>query len=263
MEARRRGAQPTLIGTGGTRGGTCAALASASRVATRSTKPPRLDAAAGIQSDLPAVLPLSLGAGEVTPLEMANAIATLGAGGRYAPPRFIVSIDGKATDVPAPTQAIAPETAFVIVDMMRSVVTEGTATAAKKLGIPVAGKTGTSNDNRDNWFVAITADYAIAVWVGKDDSTSIGKNETGGKAAVPIFVDLAKALGLPNKPLRARPAKVEDVKIDKTTGLRAAEGAPRDTSLTEVFVVGTAPVEVAPVPGDVSADTLVTGEYGD
>ncbi len=219
--------------------------------------------AAGIQSDLPAVLPLSLGAGEVTPLEMANAMATLGAGGSYAPPRFILSIDGKATDAPAPTQAIAPEAAFVIVDMMRSVVTEGTATAAKKLGIPVAGKTGTSNDNRDNWFVAITADYAIAVWVGKDDSTSIGKNETGGKAAVPIFVDLAKALGLPNKPLRTRPGKVEDVRVDKATGLRAADGAPRDTTLTEVFVVGTAPIEVAPVPGDVSADTLVTGEYGD
>jgi penicillin-binding protein 1A len=218
--------------------------------------------AAGIQSDLPVVMPISLGAGEVTPLEMTNAIATLGAGGKLAAPRFILSVDGTPREAPAATQAIDPAVAYVILDMMRSVVTEGTAASAKKLGVPVAGKTGTSNDSRDNWFVGLTADYAIGVWIGNDDDSSLGSGETGGGNAVPIFAELVGAMKLPNKAF-ARPGKLEDVRIDKLTGLRAADGAPKDSSITEVFIVGTAPVEVAPVPGDVSADTLVTGEYGD
>lgn len=82
-----------------------------------------------------------------------------------APPRFIEAVNGVAAPVPAPTAALRPEVAYVITDMMRSVVEEGTGHAAKSLGLVVAGKTGTSNDARDVWFVGTTPDYVIAVWI--------------------------------------------------------------------------------------------------
>ncbi len=214
----------------------------------------------GITSDLPEVLPIALGAGEVTPLELTNAMATFAAGGKYAPPRFIESVDGKATKDEPATQVIKPETAYVILDMMRSVVEEGTGFRAKKLGIPIAGKTGTSNKSKDTWFVGLTPDYAIGVWIGYDEPLTLGGKEAGGVTAVPVFVDLVAAMHLPAKKF-APPGGVVEVAIDKVTGLRAAEGAPGSSQLREVFVKGTEPTEIAPLPGEATADTFVTDEY--
>jgi penicillin-binding protein 1A len=216
----------------------------------------------GIHSTLPRELSLSLGSGEVTPLDMTNAIATFAAGGKVAAPRFVDSIDGQDTPPVTTEQVLAPEVAYVVTDMMQSVVQEGTGQLAKKVGVPIAGKTGTSNDARDTWFIGMTPDYVIGVWVGNDDNTALGGKETGGTTAVPIFVDVAKAMGLKPKPF-VRPAKVVEAKIDKTTGLRSPVGAPKGTFYTEVFVEGTAPTEVAPMPGDVTSDNVVTGEYED
>ncbi|MBP9089219.1 MAG: PBP1A family penicillin-binding protein, partial [Kofleriaceae bacterium] len=181
----------------------------------------------GIAGELPHEMSIALGSGEVTPLDMANAFATLAGGGWYAPPRFIEAVNGVAAPVPAPTAALRPEVAYVITDMMRSVVEEGTGHAAKSLGLVVAGKTGTSNDARDVWFVGTTPDYVIAVWIGNDNNDSLG-SETGGSTAVPVFVDIAKAMGLQKKSFD-RPAGVVEVKIDKVTGLLAAPGAPAST----------------------------------
>jgi penicillin-binding protein 1A len=216
----------------------------------------------GIVSELPKEMSLALGSGEVTPLEHVNAIATIAAGGIAMAPRFVEAINGKASPQPQGTQAIRPEVAYVVTSMMQSVVTEGTATKAAVLKIPIAGKTGTSNEARDTWFVGFTPDYIIGVWVGYDDNRPMGGKETGGTTAVPIFVDIAKTMQLPKKEF-PKPAHVVEKTIDRETGLLAPEGAPKGTTLNEVFVEGTEPTEVAPKPGEVTEGSSVTGEYGD
>jgi penicillin-binding protein 1A len=215
----------------------------------------------GIRSELPHEISIALGSGEVTPLEMTNAIATFAAGGLTAPPRFLEAIDGKPEPAVAPTEALRPEVAYVMLDMMRGVVQEGTATAARSLGAYVAGKTGTSNDARDTWFVGLTADYAIGVWIGYDDPREM-PGETGGHTAVPVYVELAKAMGIGSRPF-ARPEKVAEAIIDRKTGLLAPPEAPKGTYYTEVYVAGTQPTEVAPMPDETTTDNVVTGEYED
>ncbi len=216
----------------------------------------------GIQSSLPHEMSLALGSGEVTPLEMTNAVATLAAGGIAAPPKFVDAIDGKPTPPSPGEQVLRPEVAYVVVDMMRSVITEGTGHLASSLKIPLAGKTGTSNDARDTWFIGLTPDYAIGVWLGNDDNRPMGRGETGGTTAVPVFVEIAKGMSLPAKPF-SKPAHVTEATIDLATGLLAPEGAPKGTSRTEVFVEGTTPTETAAMPGDVTETNVVTGEYTD
>ena len=216
----------------------------------------------GIQSALPHEMSLALGSGEVTPLEMTNAVATLAAGGIAAAPKFVDAIDGKPTPPSPGEQVLRPEVAYVVVDMMRSVVTEGTGHLAASLKIPIAGKTGTSNDARDTWFIGLTPDYAIGVWLGNDDNRPMGHGETGGTTAVPVFVEIAKGMALPAKSF-PKPAHVSEATIDLATGLLAPEGAPKGTSRSEVFVEGTAPTETAAMPGDVTETNVVTGEYTD
>jgi penicillin-binding protein 1A len=215
----------------------------------------------GVASELTPELSIALGSNEVTPLEHTNAVATLATGGITAPPQFIDAIGGKRVTPPAGEQVVRPEVAYVVTDMMRSVVTEGTASTAAALKIPIAGKTGTSNDARDTWFIGLTPDYAIGVWIGHDDNRSLGR-ETGGSAAVPVYIDIMKQLNPPAKAF-SRPPHVVEATVDKKTGLLAPDGAPKETTLTEVFVEGTPPTEVAPMAGDVTGDNKTKGEYED
>ena len=216
----------------------------------------------GIKSELPTEMAISLGAGEVTPLEMTNAYATLASGGMFAEPTFIDAIDGKAIPAGKTEQVITPEVAYVITDTMRSVVTEGTAAMiGAKLKVPISGKTGTSNEAKDTWFIGMTPDYVIGVWCGFDDPHEM-KGEQGARVAAPVFLDIAKEMNLPGKAF-TRPAHVVEATIDRQTGLLAPEGAPKNTTLTEVFVEGTQPTEVAPKPGEVTEGSSVTNEYGD
>ena len=216
----------------------------------------------GIQSKLAPEVAIALGSDDVIPLELVNAYATFADGGVYLPPRFVDAIDGKPTpDVPG-TQVIAPELAYVIVDMMKSVVTEGTAAeVGAKLKVPIAGKTGTSNEARNTWFIGTTPDYVIGVWVGYDDNRPM-PGEQGAAVAAPVFVDIAKQMHLAGKDFD-RPPHVVDATIDRATGLLAPEGAPKDSTMTEVFIEGTQPVDVAPKPGDVTEGSSVTGEFKD
>jgi penicillin-binding protein 1A len=128
--------------------------------------------------------------------------------------------------------------------MLQSVVQSGTAQAAKKLERPVAGKTGTSNDARDAWFVGYTSELVAGVWVGYDDHRPLGKGESGSKSALPIWIELMQAASK-GRPAVAFPVPpgVEHVAIDPVSGLRAYEGMP--DAMDEIFVAGTAPVEVA------------------
>jgi penicillin-binding protein 1A len=207
----------------------------------------------GIESALPETFTLALGSGEVTPLEMTNAMATFAAGGRYGKPVVIDAIDGKPSVAGETVQAIKPEVAYVVTHMMQSVVTSGTGSHAAKLKIPIAGKTGTSNEAKDVWFVGLTPDWAIGVWIGHDKPTPMGR-ETGGTTAVPVFVEIASAMKLPAKQFQ-RPPRIVDAKIDRESGLRAPEDWPKDKTVTEVFIEGTAPTEYA------TAEVGGKGEY--
>jgi penicillin-binding protein 1A len=215
----------------------------------------------GIGSPLTPEMSIALGSNEVTPLEITNAVATLALGGVAAEPQFVDSIDGKAVVAPRGEQVLRPEVAYVVTEMMRSVINEGTASAAQALKIPIAGKTGTSNDAKDTWFLGLTPDYAIGVWIGFDDNRSMGR-EAGGTTAVPIFVEILKQMNLPAKPF-PRPPRVVEATIDRATGLLAPEGAPKGTTLTEVFVEGTAPTEIAPMPDETTEENKTKGEYED
>ncbi|MBK9069532.1 MAG: PBP1A family penicillin-binding protein [Myxococcales bacterium] len=189
---------------------------------------------AGIVSELPLELSIALGSGEVTPLEIGNAMATIASLGAISPPQFIDKVNDEVVPPQAASQVLDASAAYVLLSMMQSVITEGTGTRAAKLGLPIAGKTGTSNDSRDAWFIAATPDYSFAVWVGYDNNRQLGSGEVGGVTAVPIFVEMVAAMKLAPKPF-PRPVGVEEVRIDRVTGLLADPAAPVESVLSEVL----------------------------
>jgi penicillin-binding protein 1A len=213
----------------------------------------------GITTELEPSLALALGASGVRPVELVNAYATFAAGGRFAPHRLIRAVyDAKGNKVklpklPAAAQVLKPQSTYVLTSMLESVVKSGTASAAKKLERPVAGKTGTSNNARDAWFVGYTAELVAGVWVGYDDHRPLGKGESGSKSALPIWIDFMQSAsaGRPAVDFPV-PSGIEHVAIDPKSGLRAYEGMP--DAIDEVFVAGTAPTEMAQ-PKDVLDST--------
>ncbi len=199
-------------------------------------------------------LSLALGSLTVTPLELANAYATFADGGMAAKvdrTSLVTAIGDQKLPVPQLQPGLPPEVAYVMVSLMRSVIDEGTARGAiaGKLHRPAAGKTGTSNGQRDAWFVGFTPDLLAAVWVGFDDMKKLGRGEAGGKTAAPIWADfMVKATaGKPTKDF-AQPAGVVVQRIDKASGLLAAQGQETGT-LDEVFLDGTAPTQQAASAG--------------
>jgi penicillin-binding protein 1A len=155
----------------------------------------------GITSPLDVNLSLALGTSDVSLLEMTSAYGALANQGVWMPPatiRYVTDAQGKLLEehVPEGREAVAPETAYVVTQMLRGVVERGTGQAAKGLGRPVAAKTGTTNDYSNAWFVGFTPRLATGVWVGYDRPRSLGKDETGSRVAVPIWVTyMGKVLG--------------------------------------------------------------------
>lgn len=207
---------------------------------------------AGIHSPLPDNLTLALGTGEVSPLEIVNAYATLHSLGKYADAITLIRVTNAQGTVLEEHQAafeerIPPPVAYVVTSLMKSVVEEGTAVGVKELNRPAAGKTGTASEYRDAWFSGYTTDLVATAWVGFDNHDSLGAGETGGRAALPIWLSFMKAAheGLPERDFEVPPG-VAMVRIDPATGLLSG------TSLigrTELFVEGTAPTAQAPPPG--------------
>jgi penicillin-binding protein 1A len=200
---------------------------------------------------------LALGSSEVTPLELTRAYGVFATLGRRFAPVFITRITDANGDVvefpgsdPHFEAVMNPATAYILTQMMESVVESGTATEAKKLGRPAAGKTGTTNDSKDAWFVGFTPELLTSVWVGYDADRSLG-SYTGGRAATPIWTAFMKrALDGQAQREFSKPENVSLVKVDTATGLKAVPGR---ASRMEVFVAGTEPKNFAPVPTPTAA----------
>ncbi len=193
---------------------------------------------------------IALGVFEASPLEIASAYTIFPNGGTLRPLRAITRIvnSGKdlAVDV-SPAKSVARrDTTFLVTNMMRSVLNEGTGAAARAGGFTVdgAGKSGTTNDLRDAWFVGFTPELLTVVWVGLDDNQALGLS--GSQAALPIWTQfMTRALaGRGNVSFEA-PEGVTFVDIDRDTGKLAAPACPR--IYREAFLVGTEPTETCPV----------------
>ena len=217
----------------------------------------------GFQHPLPRNMSIALGSAEVTPLEMVRAYGVFATLGKLFDPIFITAVtdaDGNQIDFagtrPHFERVMDQSVAFVVTSMMQSVVEKGTGQKAKELGRPVAGKTGTTNDTHDAWFVGFTPDLIAGVWVGFDAERSLGSRETGGVAACPIWTGFMKQ-ALEDRPVLdfTVPNEVTQVHVDPGTGLRAYPGGPAQL---EYFVAGTEPVETASPPVAETIDEIGT-----
>jgi penicillin-binding protein 1A len=208
----------------------------------------------GITSPIPRHISIALGTPDITPLEVATVYAGIANGGRRVTPRFfdlVTSTGGTVVEdlrkTPPGPQVISPEVAYVVLNMMKGVVTRGTAKYASTIGRPAAGKTGTSANYKDVWFNGFTTDLFCGVWIGRDDSTPIGDKITGGGAAVPIWVDfMTKAH--PKTPIRdfPPPPGVSFARVEPWSGDPAGPGSE---SVWMPFVRGTLPLRfLAGVP---------------
>jgi penicillin-binding protein 1A len=231
----------------------------------------------GVYDDLPPYLSFALGAGETTLLRMTTAYAMFDNGGRKIKPTLIDRIQdryghtvykhderecigcaGKKWDnQPEPSlvdrrqQILDPMTAYQITSMMEGVVQRGTAAGAgfqKEVGKPVAGKTGTTNDEKDAWFIGFTPDIVVGVYMGYDKPRHLGRGGTGGHLSAPIVKEFLKVAlaDKPSVPFRVPPG-IKLVRVDLRSGMRAGPGTER--AIVEAFKPGTAPPDSYSVVG--------------
>ena len=223
----------------------------------------------GITDDMPEMLSMALGAGETTLLKLASAYGVLVNGGKKITPTVIDRIqdrygetifrhdqrpcqncgplikwEGQETpELPDTREQITdPRAAYQMVSILEGVVQRGTGVRIKSLGRPLAGKTGTTNESKDAWFMGFSPDLVVGVFTGFDEPRSLGKRETGSSVAVPIFKEfMEEALkDEPIVPFRTPPG-IRNVQINAETGVRAQPGD--DKVIWEAFVVGTEPTD--------------------
>ena len=233
----------------------------------------------GVYDDLPQYLSFALGAGETTVMRMVSAYSMFANGGKRIKPTLIDRIQDrygktifkhdqrecKACDVakwqnqpePAMTdrreQVIDPMTAYQVTSLMEGVVQRGTATVVREVGKPIAGKTGTTNDEKDVWFIGFSPDLTVGAYMGYDKPRHITGGASGGHTAAPMVRDFLKAAlaDKPAVPFRV-PAGIKLIRIDPKSGTRLAAGATG--GLLEAFKPGTAPPD---------SYSIVTTEGGD
>jgi penicillin-binding protein 1A len=219
----------------------------------------------GVYDTLPPYLSFSLGAGETTLLRMVTAYAMIDNGGRKITPTLIdriqdryghtvyrhderecIGCDAKKwANQPEPSlidrrqQILDPMTAYQVTSLMEGVVQRGTGTALRAVGKPVAGKTGTTNEEKDAWFIGFTPDIVCGVYIGFDKPKPLGRGQTGGHVAAPIVRDFLKVAlaDKPAVPFRVPPG-IKLIRVDAKTGLRAGPGG---RAILEAFKPGTSP----------------------
>ena len=234
----------------------------------------------GVSDNLPPFLSMALGAGETTLMKMVGGYSMFANGGKKVTPSLIDRVqdryghtiykhderecaDCKAdswshqtppTLVDNREQVLDPLTAYQITSMLEGVVLRGTATVLRQVGKPMAGKTGTTNDYKDAWFVGFSPDLTVGVYIGYDKPRGMGRGTTGGELAAPIVGDFMKmALAdKPSVPFRVPPG-IKLVRINPVTGMRAAPGDQK--VILEAFKPGTAPPDSYSVIG-------YSGNYG-
>ena len=214
----------------------------------------------GVESPLNADLSLALGSSGTSLLELTRAFSVFANNGTLVKPIFITKVvdrNGKILEesYPSFTDSLSPETTAVMTDLLQAVVKEGTGWRIKALKRPVAGKTGTTDDLRDAWFLGFTPSVVTGVWVGYDDRRPMGKGETGSRAASPIFLYFMREIlkGKPIVPFE-HPEGVVITKIDAKTGLLASPFSEK--TCFQAFKKGTEPTLYSPKP-----DQAKPGEF--
>ena len=199
-------------------------------------------------------LSLALGAAEATLEEVVAAYSVFPNQGVRMRPHAVVRVVDRQGNLleenrPEPTDAIRADTAYVLTTILQGVVQRGTAARAAALNWPLGGKTGTTNDYTDAWFIGFDPDVTVGVWVGLDQKKSLGSGETGASAALPIWIDFMKAwIGdRTEKPEFPQPGNVLFVDVDPSTGAEVDPAA--GNAIKEVFISGTQPGAAAP-PGE-------------
>ncbi|OGR83894.1 MAG: hypothetical protein A2902_00450 [Elusimicrobia bacterium RIFCSPLOWO2_01_FULL_64_13] len=205
----------------------------------------------GIRSPMDSVLSLSLGTSVLTLLEITSAYGTLASEGIRTEPYAITKVtdfDGRTLleNSPKESEAVSPQINYLITNLLRAVITEGTAKSARRLGRPAAGKTGTSQDQRDLWFVGFTPQLVCGAWMGYDDFSPLGKKIAAGGVLVPWWTDFMKKAheNLPERDFTV-PEGITFVKIDKKSGFLALPSCPQ--VILEAFNSGTEPKEFCPL----------------
>jgi len=199
----------------------------------------------GIDSPLSPNLSIALGATSSTLLEITAAFAVFPSGGNHISPHGVTEIiDRENVSLWRTRPAIRPvmtgAEAAIMVDMLQGVVEEGTGKQARRLNLPVAGKTGTTNDFKDALFVGFSPAVAAGVWVGMDDASPLGNKETGARAALPVWIDFMAATRPESTALYFDiPDNMKKVWMDPVTGRAAADGD--DGAVKALFVSGTEP----------------------
>jgi penicillin-binding protein 1A len=222
----------------------------------------------GVYDKMPQHIAMSLGSGETTVMRMVSAYSVMANGGKQIKPSLIDRIQDRygktvfkhddrgcegcvATEwanQPEPElvdnseQVLDPMTAYQITSMMQGVVQRGTATTLAELGRPLAGKTGTTNDEKDAWFIGYTPNLVVGLYMGYDKPTPLGKGATGGGLAAPIFKEFMTA-ALKDKPIVdfQVPEGMKLIAINRKTGMQAQEGEPG--AFVEAFKPGTGPAD--------------------
>ncbi|MGH9857575.1 MAG: penicillin-binding transpeptidase domain-containing protein, partial [Acidobacteriota bacterium] len=190
-------------------------------------------------------LPLALGASEATLIDMVRGYGAFANQGLMMHPYFVEKVldrDGNLLEENLPTakEVMRADVAYLMTDVLQGVIRRGTAVKAKKLNRPMAGKTGTTDDCTDAWFIGYTPSLVVGVWVGYDEKKSLGKKETGSEAALPIWIDFMETV-YEDKPVEEFQAtsNILTIAIDRHSGLRAT---PDCTDvILESFVAGTEP----------------------
>ena len=224
----------------------------------------------GVYDDMPPFLSFALGAGETTLLRMTSAYSMFANGGKRIRSTLIDRIQdrrgvtiyrhddrqcqGCTADrwnnqdepilIDRREQVLDPMTAYQITSMMEGVIQRGTATVIKELNRPLAGKTGTSNEEKDAWFMGFSPDLTVGVYLGYDNPKPMGRGATGGQMSAPVFRDFMRVAlaDKPPTPFRV-PTGIKLIRVDSKTGLRAGAGGG---GILEAFKPGTAPPESLP-----------------
>lgn len=204
----------------------------------------------GITTPIPAVPSIHIGAADVYPLELISAYTAYANLGVRATPNAIVRVENQKGEIlwqptPSRTQVLSPEEAWLMVDIMKDVLRRGSAAGVWASGfrIPAGGKTGTTNDGTNVWFVGYTTDLVAGVWMGLDRPQKIKSNAQGGVLAAPAWTSFMSEVyrRKPPSPDWPRPISIVTREIDRTSGLLQTPYCPREVVTSEFYISGTEP----------------------